>query len=200
MDSNKLSAFNGYYPVIPCGVTRSLGNSTGVVQYNMPASYDAAGKVVEVPSYRGIENPFGHIWKWVDGILCNVQSEAAGGKSIVYTSQEFDPDKLASAITADFTARGEMSRSSGWVKELLLGEYGEIMPKTIGGGSNTHVGDYFYTNIPENGESTSGVLFGGSNNGAFAGFAYANAYHAPSYASAGIGSRLCFTPKREATN
>lgn len=201
LDSNKWSAFNGYYPVIPCGVTRSLGNSTGVVQYNMPASYDAAGKVVEVPSYRGIENPFGHIWKWVDGILCNIQSEAAGGKSIVYTSPEFDPDKLASAITADFTARGEMSRSSGWVKELLLGEYGEIMPKTIGGGSNTHVGDYFYTSIPENGESTRGVLFGGySHFGASAGFASANTYYAPSHTYASFGSRLCFTPKREATN
>ena len=156
---------------------------------------------MEVPSYRGIENPFGHIWKWVDGILCNIQSEAAGGKSIVYTSPEFDPDKLASAITADFTARGEMSRSSGWVKELLLGEYGEIMPKTIGGGSNTHVGVYFYTNIPENGESTRGVLFGGhSFNGAAAGFAFANTRSAPSNTNAYFGSRLCFTPKREATN
>lgn len=137
----------------------------------------------------------------MDGILCNVQSEAAGGKSIVYTSPEFDPDKLASAITADFTARGEMSRSSGWVKELLLGEYGEIMPKTVGGGSNTYVGDYFYTNIPENGESTRGVLFGGfSSSGAFGGFAFARTYHAPSYTDALFGSRLCFTPKREATN
>lgn len=37
------------------------------------------------------------------------------------------------------------------------------------------------------------VLFGGyANNGAYAGFAYANASNAPSAASANVGSRLCF--------
>ena len=94
-----------------------------------------------------------------------------------------------------------MSRTEGWVKEFILGEYGEIMPKTIGGQSNTFVGDYFYTYLPEAGESTRGVLFGGpSSSGADAGFAAASTNNAPSLTSAYIGSRLCFTPKRGATN
>ena len=60
--------FNGAYPFVPCGHTDTLGNSTGVVAYT---AYNADGselKTSNVPRYRGVENPFGHIWKWTDGI------------------------------------------------------------------------------------------------------------------------------------
>ena len=36
-----------------------------------------------VPSYRGIENPFGHIWKWADGLLC----KGDGTKQDFYVSR-----------------------------------------------------------------------------------------------------------------
>ena len=60
--------FNSYYPFIPCGFTNSLGNGTGIVPY---AVKDGGGSILlttNVPRYRGIENPFGHIWKFIDGI------------------------------------------------------------------------------------------------------------------------------------
>jgi len=67
--SAKWNAFNGYNPFIPCGVTIPLGNSTGVVSYTFAADeYETgAAYTTNIPSYRGIENPFGHIWKFIDG-------------------------------------------------------------------------------------------------------------------------------------
>ena len=196
LDGTKWNTFNGYHPVIPCGTTNSLGNASGVVSYTMPDSYDTGNTVtVSVPSYRGIENPYGHIYKWTDGVLCNIQADGDGGKSLLYVAPEWNPAKFASTITADYQLRGELPRANGYVKELLIGEHGEMMPKTTGGSSSTYVGDYFYTNVPSSGEATRGVLFGGNAYyGAGAGFAYAYTYYAPTYTGANIGSRLCFIP------
>lgn len=198
LNSTKWSNFNGYNPVIPCGTTNSLGNASGVVSYTMPDSYDTGNTVtVSVPSYRGIENPYGHIWKWTDGVLCNIQADGDGGKSLLYAAPEWNPAKFASAINSDYKLRGELPRTSDYVKQLLIGEHGEMMPKTVGGGasSSTYVGDYFYTNIPSSGEATRGVLFGGyALYGAYAGFADANTSYAPTPTIASLGSRLCFIP------
>lgn len=196
LDGTKWNTFNGYHPVIPCGTTNSLGNASGVVSYTMPDSYDTGNTVtVSVPSYRGIENPYGHIYKWTDGVLCNIQADGDGGKSLLYVAPEWNPAKFASTITADYQLRGELPRANGYVKELLIGEHGEMMPKTTGGSSSTYVGDYFYTNVPSSGEATRGVLFGGyASHGASAGFASAHTIYAPTHSSAYIGSRLCFIP------
>lgn len=198
VNSTQWNAFNGYNPIVPCGATNSLGNASGVVDYALPASFGNGSVTVHVPSYRGIENPFGHIWKWTDGLLASIQSEADGGKSLFYTAPEFELSKFASSITEDYTLRGELPRTSNYIKTLLLGEYGEMLPATVGGGSTTYVGDYFYTAIPESGAATRAVLFGGSAlNGALAGFADALTDHAPANTAANIGSRLCFIPVTE---
>jgi hypothetical protein len=197
LDGTKWSNFNGYNPVIPCGTTNSLGNHSGVVDYTMPTEYDTATKVVGVPSYRGVENPFGHIWKWTDGCKAMIQSEASGGLSEFYVCDE--PANFTSSGTANYQLRGVLPRKEGYVKALILGEDGEIMPLEVGGGSTTYFCDYFYTSIPESGVSERGVLFGGhASHGANAGFVYANTHHSPSYTNAFIGSRLCFFPQIEA--
>ena len=91
---------------------------------------------------------------------------------------------------------GLEARKEGYVKALIFGEFGEIMPEEVGAGTTTYFCDYHYTNIPASGKSLRGVLFcGGANNGANAGLAYANSHYAPSNAYAGIGSRLCFIPQ-----
>jgi len=193
--SGDWNTFNGYNPIVPCGVTNSLGNATGVVNYALPASFGNGSVTVSVPSYRGIENPFGHIWKWTDGLLASIQSEAAGGKSLFYTAPEFTPSAFASSITDNYTLRGELPRTSNYVKTLLLGEYGEMLPATVGGASSTYVGDYFYTSIPDSGAATRGVLFGGGANlGTDAGLADALTGYAPTNTNANFGSRLCFIP------
>lgn len=196
-DGTSWSNHNGYYPLVPCGVTNSLGNHTGTVDYNVIGSDGSTVKTFAVPRYRGVENPFGHIWKWTDGCKCIIQSEASGGLSKFYVCD--NPANFTSSGTTNYDYRGNLPRSEGYVKALILGEDGEIMPLAVGGGSTTYFCDYFYTNIPTSGESERGVLFGGSaGNGATAGFVYAYAHSAATAAYATFGSRLCFDPQIEA--
>lgn len=188
------NGYNSYNPFVPCGTTNSLGNRTGVVTYNAMASDgETVYYAAPVPSYRGVENPFGHIWKWTDGCLCNIQSEAAGGVSMFYVCD--NPANFASSISANYDYRGDLPRSNGYVKEVFLGEYGEIMPLSIGGGSTTYFCDNFYTDIPGSGSATRGVLFGGdAGYGASAGFVCAATVYTPTHSVAFVGSRLCFIP------
>lgn len=188
------NGYNSYNPFVPCGTTNSLGNRTGVVTYNAMASDgETVYYAAPVPSYRGVENPFGHIWKWTDGCLCNIQSEAAGGLSMFYVCD--NPANFASSISANYDYRGDLPRSNGYVKEVILGEDGEIMPLAIGAGSTTYFCDNFYTDIPGSGSATRGVLFGGdAGNDAAAGFVFAATLYTPTYSYAHVGSRLCFIP------
>ena len=196
-DGTSWSNYNGYYPLVPCGVTNSLGNHTGTVDYNVIGSDGSTVKTFAVPRYRGVENPFGHIWKWTDGCKCIIQSEASGGLSKFYVCD--NPANFTSSDTTNYDYRGNLPRSEGYVKALILGEDGEIMPLAVGGGSTTYFCDYFYTNIPTSGESERGVLFGGlAANGASAGFVYAHTSNTATNANAHIGSRLCFDPQIEA--
>ena len=189
------NTFNGYYPIVPCGVTNSLGNHTGTVDYNVIGADGATLKTFAVPRYRGIENPFGHIWKWTDGCKCIIQSEASGGLSKFYVCDA--PAKFTASGVGNYDYRGNLPRSEGYVKALILGEDGEIMPLAVGGGSTTYFCDYLYTNIPSSGEAERGVLFGGTAaSGANAGFVFANTNHAPTSANANFGSRLCFIPQK----
>lgn len=191
------SSYNGNNPIIPCGVTNSLGNHTGTVDYNVIGSDGATLKTFAVPRYRGIENPFGHIWKWTDGCKCIIQSEASGALSKFYVCD--DPAKFTASGVGNYDYRGDLPRKEGFVKALILGEDGEIMPLEVGGGSTTYFCDYFYTNIPSSGEAERGVLFGGAAyRGANAGFVCAATVHAPASAYADFGSRLCFDPQIEA--
>ena len=186
---------NGNNPIIPCGVTNSLGNHTGTVDYNVIGSDGATLKTFAVPRYRGIENPFGHIWKWADGCKCIIQSEASGGLSKFDVCD--DPAKFTASGVGNYDYRGDLPRKEEYVKALILGEDGEIMPLEVGGGSTTYFCDYFYTDIPSSGEAERGVLFGGCvASGASAGFVYANTNNAPTYVNTTVGSRLCFIPQK----
>lgn len=196
-DGTSWNNYNGYYPLVPCGVTNSLGNHTGTVDYNVIGSDGSTVKTFAVPRYRGVENPFGHIWKWTDGCKCIIQSEASGGLSKFYVCD--NPANFTSSGTTNYDYRGNLPRSEGYVKALILGEDGEIMPLAVGGGSTTYFCDYFYTNIPTSGESERGVLFcGAAHYGAYAGFVCAYTYRTATYAYAYFGSRLCFDPQIEA--
>ena len=191
--------FNVYNPLIPCGATNSLGNATGVVEFTMPYEYNPGVVTkVKVPSYRGIENPFGHVLSWTDGCLCLIQSNDAGGRSIFYTC---DDPALFGSTNADldnYDERGDLPRGEGYVKTMMVGEYGENMPTAAGAGAsaNAHFCDYFYTNIPATGESLIAVGFGGyASHGTSAGLAFVHANRAPSYTDSYFGSRLCFIPE-----
>lgn len=186
------SGYNGYNPMVPCGVTNPLGNKTGVVNYTYKKSDGTDGQTLSVPSYRGLENPFGHVWSWTDGCKCNIQSADAGGVSEFFVCT--DPAKFQSNDYTDYEKRGELPRNEGYVKIMMIGEYGENMPTAVGASSTTYFADYFYTNVVSN-TGQRGVLFGGAAyNGAYAGFSYALTSYAASATSTAVGSRLCFLP------
>ena len=193
-DSN-WGSFNGYYPLVPCGVTDSLGNRTGIVQHAIANDDSSITHTFDVPRYRGIESPFGDIWQWTDGINVRISPTSDNGGddlSMVYICE--DPSKFNDNNYEGYTYVGNEARSNGYVKEVIFEEGGEIMPSVVGGGSTTYFCDYHYTNIPTT-EALRGVLFGGSaNNGASAGFVFASSAGAPSASDASIGSRLCFIP------
>lgn len=192
-NSSKWNSFNNRNPFVPCGITNSLGNATGVVDYEMPEEYGEA-LTVHVPSYRGIENPFGHVWSWTDGILVQAQSEADGAKSLFYRATDDNPANFQDSNYNGYTQRGELPRSEGYVKNILCGEYGDNMPQAVGGSSTTYFADYFYQSKPESGVALRGVSFGGyAIGGMVAGLASAYSYNHTSTRS-DFGSRLCFIP------
>lgn len=192
------NAMCGYYPFIPCGFTNSLGNQTGVVTFTPTAEQiEAYGSsfTTTVPSYRGVENPFGHIYKWTDGVLVLIDPAGDDGKSKVYVCD--DPANYASTVTENYRFAGiELPRGSGWAKEIAFGHDGDILPVLLGGSATTYLCDYFYTSIPESGNAaTRGLLFGGNSSyGTSDGFVFAYSNLSPSATNAYIGSRLCFMP------
>jgi hypothetical protein len=192
LNSTNWSNFNGSNPFIPCGYTNSLGNRSGVIDFAMPAEYGAT-LTVQVPSYRGLENPFGHLWSWTDGCKCRIQSDGSGGLSEFYVCN--DCAKFQDSNYSDYELRGILPRTQNYVTQMIIGEFGENMPKSVGGSSTTYFCDYFYTNIPASGEAQRGVLFGGgAYYGANAGFVNAHTNNAATYTGTAIGSRLCFIP------
>jgi hypothetical protein len=180
------AAFNGYNPFVPCGHTNSLGNASGEVTYTVLGLPDTKPN-----RYRGIENPFGHIWKWIDGINVETQSAADGGLTKLWTCDL--PVNFQDNNYAGYVMRGYLGRSYDYVKDMLLGE---MMPSVQGGGAGTatYFCDHSWMgNIPGSGTDLRGVFFGGSATyGALAGLAASYANYAPSYTIPYIGSRLCF--------
>lgn len=190
LDGNKWSSWKSYNPFIPCGYTDSLGNRTGIKSYTMPSGYDTT-TTTYVNRYRGIENPFGHIYQWTDGI--NIQISATSTSDVYICN---DPQYFSDNSYNNYTLIGQEARTNGYVRNIIFGEYGDIIPNEIGGSSSTYFCDYHYTYIPSSGTSIRGVLFGGhANVGANAGFVFAYTDITATSAYASFGSRLCFIPE-----
>ena len=189
-DGTNWNNFNSYYPLVPCGWTDNIGNGTGVRNYTV---YDASGtalKTFAVPRYRGVENPFGHIWKHTDGILCQVYS-GTDGVSQVYATD--NPADFSSTSYSAYRLIGNELRVQQYVSQLHLGENGDITAKAGGGNSTSYYCDYHYCNVENTG--LRAVLFGGfSSSGTGAGLVCSYSLYAPSNTRASVGSRLCFLP------
>ena len=191
VNGTNLNTFNGFNPLIPVGKSVTLGNSSGEVNY-VVAGFTAGDITVTVNSYRGIENIFGDIWEWSDGVLFNLQSAGAGGRSFVHICDL--PANYADTITANYRAVGDLGRSDGWITDIIGGAECIMLPSATGGGSTTYFTDYGYVaDYPGSGSDTTGLFISSiANNGTDAGLWSMNAYHAPSIAYANVGSRLCF--------
>lgn len=193
-DSASWNSFNNYYPFVPCGHTDEYGNGTGVKDYSVKNEAGEVLKTFSVPRYRGIENPFGHVWKWTDGINIRISPNGPTGDGLSKVFVCNDPSKFSDTGYEGYVHVGNEARTEGYVKAIIFGEWGDIMPTVVGGGATSWFCDYHYTNIPTV-ETLRGVLFGGhAYDGASAGFASAHSTDAPSHTHAAVGSRLCFLP------
>lgn len=188
--------FNNTNPFIPCGYTNEFGNGSGEKAYVVKNASGGTHATLMANRYRGIENPFGHIWKYTDGANIQVTTGDAG-LSILWTTD--DPSNFSDTSYTGYDKKGNICRTNGYTKKMLLGEDGDIVATEVGGSSSTYWCDCYYTNTSANRMQV--VLVGGNAyGGSEAGLAYVYTDHAPSDAFRSLGSRLCFFPEYRKTS
>lgn len=169
-NANGWSAYNGIYPITPCGYCNDIGNFTGIKELVIPEtvvdeSTTVPTKTFKVPRWRGFDNPFGDIWTNLDGII--LERTAANQPSSVYTTSN------PSAFGDDNTAKGKMTvagkeiASDGYIKDFDLGSKGEIIPSAVGGSVTTYMCDYHWCNTASTSLRT--LLVGSADSGGDAG-------------------------------
>lgn len=144
------------YSFVPCGTTNSLGNGTGIIEYthtNTNAEGTSTGtKVVNVPRYRGIENPFGHVWKNVIDVV------VAGTDNSVYICKDYTKfgtfeggtnPTAEQLIAAGYELQDfkESTITSQHVKKLVNNNQADLFPTVVGNGASvtTYYCDYHWT-------------------------------------------------------
>ena len=187
--------FNNANPLIPCGYTNEFGNGSGEKAYVVKNASGGTHATLMANRYRGIENPFGHIWKYTDGANIQVTTGDAG-LSVLWTTD--DPSNFSDTSYIGYDKKGNICRTNGYVKRVLLGEDGDIVTTEIGGSSSTYWCDYYYTYTSIN--RMLMVRVGGDADRALdAGLTCVAANLAPSDGSRNSSSRLCFFPKYKST-
>lgn len=187
--------FNNTNPLIPCGYTNEFGNRSGEKAYVVKNASGGTHATLMANRYRGIENPFGHIWKYTDG--ANIQvTTGDSGLSILWTTD--DPSNFSDTSYTGYDKKGNICRTNGYAKKMLLGEDGDIVATEIGGSSSTYWCDYYntYTQVSK----LQVLLIGGRMDGNLgAGLVGMNAGNAPLVIGKDLGTRLCFFPKYKST-
>lgn len=168
------------------GSTADLGNGTGSATETIneiggaETTYNTAGKVSV--SYRGVENPWGNIWKHIQGVNIWGDGTMCGGQPYIANNFTFNESKHDDNYEpVGFT----LSNASGYINAMGYG--GEdfdwlLMPSEIGGTSALPVGDYTYATANLNGYRVArlgGVWRHGASAGGFC-------WHC----SSGVGNRI----------
>lgn len=187
--------FNNINPLILCGYTNEFGNGSGEKAYVVKNASGGTHATLMANRYRGIENPFGHLWKCIDGANIQVTTGDAG-LSVLWTTD--DPSNFSDTSYTGYDKKGNICRTNGYAKKTLLGEDGDIVTTEVGGSSSTYWCDYYYTYTSIN--RMLMVRVGGDADRVLdAGFTCVAANLAPSDVSRNSSSRLCFFPKYKST-
>lgn len=172
---------------VPNPANTTLGNGSGKITVKYTHSNGTAYNV-DVPVYRGVKNPFGNIWKFIDGFL---RKHSAGSDCNEAYWQ--DGSKDFSDTIADYIATGfSCATKEGYIKAFGYSEDCDFMYMTskVGGDSNRPVGDYYYVNMSNN--NTYIALLGAYwSNGTTSGLFYWYLNSVASDRSCNIGGRLC---------
>lgn len=186
---------------VPCGTTNSLGNGTGIIEYthtNTNAEGTSTGtKVVNVPRYRGIENPFGHVWKNVIDVV------VAGTDNSVYICKDYTKfgtfeggtnPTAEQLIAAGYELQDfkESTITGQYVKKLVNNNQADLFPTVVGNGasSTTYYCDYHWTSATATPRTL--LIGGGSGYGSPAGLFALDSHGGLDYSHASVGTRITF--------
>lgn len=181
------------------GSTSSLGNTTGnaVSTINEKGGVQTAetdnGKVSV--SYRGVENPFGNIWKLVDGVNFYGNGTMGGGQPFLCSDFNFAESKsTGNYLGAGFT----LTNANGYVSAMGYSRTYDwlFLPSETLGNSSSPVGDYVY--VTPNMNSYRICRFGGYwyDTSSAGGFSW-NATNSPGAVARSFSARLIRIPTKE---
>lgn len=189
------------YSFVPCGTTNSLGNGTGIIEYthtNTDAEGTSTGtKTVNVPRYRGIENPFGHVWKNVIDVV------VAGTDNSVYICKDYTKfgtfeggtnPTAEQLIAAGYELQDfkESTITSQYVKKLVNNNQADLFPAIVGNGASatTYYCVYHWANTTATPRTL--LIGGSSDNGSAAGLFALSSRRGLDYSSGNVGTRITF--------
>lgn len=179
------------------GSTSALGNLTGQADETIneidgvETVYNTSGRVAV--TYRGMENPWGNLWKHINGINIWGDGTMGGGQPFIADDFIFNESKNdGNYKPVGFTLANE----SGYINAMGYGgeEYDWLFfASEVGGTSALPVGDYIYMTTDLNGYRIA--LLGGSwNSGGSAGGFFWSANIGVSYRNRYVGGRLVYVP------
>ena len=152
------------------GSSNALGN----------ASSPSTNTSSQFMSYRGIENWYGQIYKFIDGVNVSSYVYYVNNKPATFADDVFTGDYVSTGITS--------ATASGYVKNIFASGKGFVANNTSGGSSSTFVPDYFQQNT-----GNRIIFFGGNaSNDATAGGFSLSAADAASDSRSYVGSGVSF--------
>ena len=179
------------------GSTASLGNATGQATSTVneiggtETAYTESGKLAV--SYRGIENPWGNIWKHIQGVNIWGDGSICGGQPYVANDFTFNESKHSENYKpVGFT----LAKADGYVNAMGYGdeEFDWLfMPSEIGGTSVLPVGDYIARNTNLNGYKVATLGGSWAYFDSAGGFCW-NCIYNTNHHSRTTGGRLVYIP------
>lgn len=180
---------------IPTGSSDSLGSGSGEVTVTIQQTDSSGSNTSTITRkcnrYRGIENPFGHIWKHTDDVI----SVYGNGYRTWYKSVK--PNQFATNKNTSYKPFCASTMvSSGYKTEIKATPTCDFFAISVSGGSETtYWCDYNWDNTDT---SEHCLLIGGrSGNGGGAGLFGLDSDASVGYSHANIGSRLTYLPWAE---
>lgn len=180
---------------IPTGSSDSLGSGSGEVTVTIQQTDSSGSNTSTITRkcnrYRGIENPFGHIWKHTDDVI----SVYGNGYRTWYKSVK--PNQFATNKNTSYKPFCASTMvSSGYKTEIKATPTCDFFAISVSGGSETtYWCDYNWNNTDT---SEHCLLIGGSSDaGGRAGLFALHSINGVGHSYASIGSRLTYLPWAE---
>lgn len=180
---------------IPTGSSDSLGSGSGevtvTIQQTDSSGHNTSTITRKCNRYRGIENPFGHIWKHTDDIISKYEAPYRTWYKSV------KPDQFATNKNNSYKPLCSVDNVNvGYKTEIKATPACDFFSMSVSGGSETtYWCDYNWDNTDTSEHCL--LIGGGSDNGGWAGLFYLASADGVGSSSANVGSRLTYLPWAE---